>query len=46
MVGIAPISGRLTSVRKTYREVLMSEEPSKIGAKISVNSRCIRVYQK
>jgi len=40
------ISGLLTSIGKTSREALMSKESTKFVAKISVNSRCNRVYQK
>jgi hypothetical protein len=40
------ISGLLTSIGKTSREALISKEPTKFVVKISVNSRCNRVYQK
>jgi hypothetical protein len=40
------ISGLLTSIGKTFREALISKEPTKFVVKISVNSRCNRVYQK
>jgi len=39
------ISGLLTSIGKTSREALISKEPTKFVVKISVNSRCNRVYQ-
>jgi hypothetical protein len=39
------ISGLLTSVGKTSREALISKEPTKIVEKLSVNSRCNRVYK-
>jgi hypothetical protein len=45
-VGPEPISGLLTSIGKTSREALISKEPTKFVVKISVNSRCNRVYQK
>ena len=41
-----PISGLLTSIGKTSREALISLEPTKFVVKISVNSRCNRIYQK
>jgi len=40
-----PISGLLISIGKTSREALISKEPTKFVVKISVNSRCNRVYQ-
>jgi hypothetical protein len=40
------ISGLLTSIGKTFREALKSKEPRKLVVRISVNSRCDRVYQK
>ena len=39
------ISGFLTSIGKTSREALISKEPTKFVIKISVNSKCNRVYQ-
>ena len=45
-LGQRPISGLLTSVRKSFREVLILEEPTRIVAKIIVNSRCNRVFKK
>jgi len=39
------ISGLLTSIGKTSWEALISKEPTKVVVKISVNSRCNRVYQ-
>jgi hypothetical protein len=39
------ISGLLISIGKTSREALISKEPTKFVVKISVNSRCNRVYQ-
>jgi hypothetical protein len=44
--GLPIISGLLTSIGKTSREALISEDPTKFVVKISVNSRCNRVYQK
>jgi DNA primase len=43
MIGI---SGLLTSTGKTSREDLKSKEPAKFTTKMSVNSRCNKVYQK
>jgi hypothetical protein len=40
------ISGLLTSIGKDSREALISKESTKFVVKISVNSRCNRVYQK
>jgi len=40
------ISGLLTSIGKTSLEALVYKEPTKFVAKICVNSRCNRVYQK
>jgi hypothetical protein len=40
------ISELLTSVGNTSREALISKEPTKIVEKLSVNSRCNRVYKK
>jgi hypothetical protein len=40
------ISGLLTSIGKDSREALISKESTKFVVKISVNSRCSRVYQK
>jgi len=44
--GLPAISGHLTSIGKTFREALISKESTKYVVKISVNSRCNRVYQK
>jgi hypothetical protein len=40
------ISGLLTSIGKTSMEDLICKEPTKFVAKICVNSKCNRVYQK
>jgi hypothetical protein len=40
------ISGLLTSVGKTSREALISKEPTKMVEKLSINSRCNRIYKK
>jgi hypothetical protein len=45
-IGAGLISGLLSSIGKTSREALISKEPTKFVVKISVNSRCIRSYQK
>jgi hypothetical protein len=37
---------KFVSIGKTSREALISKEPTKFVMKISVNSRCNRVYQK
>ena len=45
-VEISLISGLLTSAGTTFREALISKEPTKIVEKLSVNSRCNRIYKK
>ena len=39
------ISGLLTSVGKASREALILKKPTKIVEKLSVNSRCNRIYK-
>jgi hypothetical protein len=46
LISVIIISGLLTSVGKTSWEALISKEPTKIVAKLSVNSICNRIYKK
>ena len=43
---VSLISGLLTSIGKTFLEALVYKGPRKLAAKICVNSRCNKFYQK